>query len=92
MKNKSENDMLPEYDFKGKKGIRGKYHQAYSQGHTVRIREDDGTVTVHYFTLEEGAVMLDPDVREFFPTSESVNNTLRSLIAIIPKAHEKIAT
>ena len=89
MKNKTkqpqaENEMLPEYDFTGKKGTRGKYHQAYRQGHTVRIHEADGTVSVHYFTLEDGAVMLEPDVREYFSTSKSVNETLRSLIAMIP--------
>jgi len=30
-------------------------------------------------------VMLEPDVREYFPTSESVNKALRSLIEIMPK-------
>jgi len=29
--------------------------------------------------------MLEPDVRECFPTSESVNETLRFLIAISPR-------
>lgn len=85
MKNKdseTEDDMLPEYDFAGKKGVRGKYHQAYRQGHTVRIHEEDGTVNVHYFTLDDGAVLLEPDVREYFQTSESVNEMLRSLIAL----------
>ncbi len=90
----AENEMLPEYDFTGKKGTRGKYHQAYRQGHTVRIHEADGTVSVHFFTLEDGAVMLEPDVREYFPTSESVNETLRSLIAIVPAKNlaEKVAS
>jgi hypothetical protein len=80
----SEPDMLPEYDFSDIKGVRGKYYQAYQQGHTVRIYQDDGTVTVQYFTLEDGAIMLEPDVREYFPDSESVNKALRSLIALIP--------
>ena len=90
----AENEMLSEYDFAGKKGIRGKYHQAYRKGHTVRIQEADGTVSVHYFTLEDGAVMLEPDVREYFPTSESVNETLRSLISIVPakKATDEMAS
>jgi len=79
-----ENEMLPEYDFTGKKGTRGKYHQAYRKGHSLRVYEEDGAVSVHYFTLEDGAVMLEPDVREYFPTSESVNETLRTLIAIAP--------
>ena len=79
-----QDEMLPEYDFTGKKGVRGKYHQAYQQGHTVKIKEANGTVSVHYFTLKDGAVMLEPDVREYFPTSESVNSTLRALIALAP--------
>ena len=82
-------EMLPEYDFRGKKGVRGKYYDAYRRGHTVRIRQDDGTVTEQHFTLEEGAVMLEPDVREYFPTSESVNQALRSLITLIPRSRRR---
>ncbi len=84
--------MLPEYDFTGKKGVRGKYYQAYRQGHTVIIGEDDGTVSVRYFTLEEGAVMLEPDVHEYFPDSEAVNTALRSLIALAPAKPAKRRT
>jgi hypothetical protein len=82
-------DMLPEYDLRGKKGVRGKYYEAYQQGHTVRVFQDDGSATVEYFTLEEGAVMLEPDVREYFPNSESVNKALRSLIALKPSKPAK---
>jgi hypothetical protein len=84
-KNKTDSDMLPEYDFSGKKGVRGKYAQAYQQGHTVRVRQEDGTVVTQYFTLEDGAVLLTPDVREYFPDSESVNRALRGLISLIPQ-------
>ncbi len=79
-----EDDMPPEYDFAGRKGTRGKYYRAYRQGHAVRIKEADGTVSVQYFTLQDGAVVLEPDVRAYFPDSESVNKALRSLIALIP--------
>jgi hypothetical protein len=82
-------EMLPEYDFSGKKGERGKYYQAYRRGHTVKVYHEDGTVSVQYFTLQEGAVMLEPDVRDYFPTSESVNQALRSLITLIPKSRRK---
>ena len=71
--------MLPEYDLGGKKRVRGKYYHAYQQGHTVRIHQKDGSITTQYFTLEEGAILLDPDVREYFPDSESVNQALRGL-------------
>ena len=84
-------DILPEYDFTGKKGVRGKYYQAYRQGHTVKIHEEDGTVTVHYFTLEDGAVLLESDVRKYFSDSESVNNALRGLIALAPQKSSKAA-
>ena len=70
--------MQPEYDFS--KGVRGKHHKAYRQGHSVKIEKQDGTSEVHYFTSEEGAVMLDPDVKQHFPDSESVNKALRALI------------
>ena len=76
--------MKREYDVRGKKGVRGKYYRAYRQGHTVRITHQDGTVTEQHFTLQDGAVMLEPDVRRYFPDSESVNAALRSLIALIP--------
>lgn len=90
LKNKDE-EMKEEYDFSGKKGVRGKYYKAYREGHTVKINKEDGTIEELNFTLEDGAVMLDADVREYFPDSESVNETLRSLIALIPdKAENKI--
>ena len=78
MKNKDE--MLAEYDFTEKKGIRGKYYEAYRKGHTVRIQNEDGTINIQHFTLQDGAVMLDADVQKVFPDSESVNKALRSLI------------
>ena len=76
-------DMLPEYDLSG--GVRGKHHVAYREGHTVKVHKADGTVDVRYFTLEDGAVMLEPDVREYFPDSEAVNKTLRTLISLVPE-------
>jgi len=79
-----ETDMLPEYDLSDKEGVRGKYSRAYQQGHTVRIHQEDGSITTQYFTLEDGAVMLAPDVREYFPDSESVNQVLRGLIKLVP--------
>jgi hypothetical protein len=87
MKIEETDDMLPEYDFEGKQGERGKYYQAYQKGHNVKIHKDDGTVETHYFTLEDGAVMLEPDVSAYFPDSEAANRALRGLIALIPKAY-----
>ena len=78
--------MKSEYDFSSMKGaVRGKYYKAYRAGHKVVVHQADGTTSVQYFKLAEGAVMLEPNVRKYFPSSESVNKALRSLIAIIPK-------
>lgn len=83
---KSQDDMLPEYDFaKMTGGVRGKYVEAFREGHSVRVFQEDGSVEVHYFTLEDGAVMLEPAVRAYFPDSEAVNKALRGLIALLPE-------
>lgn len=79
-----DDDMLPEYDLSNSQGERGKYYGALQQGYTVRIHEDDGTTTVYNYQLEKGAVLIDPDVREYFPDAKAVNSALRSLIALIP--------
>jgi hypothetical protein len=42
-----EEDLLPEYDFS--KGVRGKHHQAYRQGHSVTISHQDVTATTQEF-------------------------------------------
>ncbi len=81
-----DDKLPPEYDLKNLKGgVRGKYYQAYRAGHTVKIHRPHGTMEVQYFALEDGAVMLDPDVREYFPDSEAVNKALRCLIPLVPK-------
>ena len=66
--------------------MRGKHYQAYRQGHTVKIHQTDGNVVIQHFSLEEGAVFLEPDVREYFPDAEAVNKALRGLIALFPRA------
>jgi hypothetical protein len=84
--NKSQtDDMLPEYNLEGKKGVRGKYAKAMQKGYSVRVLNEDGTVTVRDFVPKENMVFLDPDVRAYFPDSESVNRALRSLISLIPE-------
>ena len=77
-------DMRREYDFRG--GVRGRHYRGYRAGHTVRIHKADGTVSVQHFTPAEGAVMLEPDVRKYFPDSDAVNKALRALITLRPGA------
>ena len=72
--NKSpSDDMLPEYDLEGKKGVRGKYAKSLQNGYSVRVLNEDGTVTVQDLVPKENTVLLDPDVKAYFPDSESVN-------------------
>ena len=75
-------EMRSEYDFSG--GTRGKHARDYQRGHTVKINKTDGSAVVQHFKLEEGAVVLAPDVREYFSDSDSVNKALRTLIDLIP--------
>ena len=75
------NEMLEEYDFTGKKGIRGKYAKAYKSGHSVKVYDEDKLVRDEYFAA------IDPDVRAYFPDSKSINKALKKLIALIPEKH-----
>jgi len=78
-------EMRPEYDFSAMKGgVRGKYYKAYRKGHKVVVHKEDGKDSVRYFKPEKGAVVLEPDVRKYFPTSDAVNKALRLLIELIP--------
>jgi hypothetical protein len=88
-KAKNQEEMLPEYDFSG--GTRGKHARQYQSGHSVKVRKVDGTTSVQHFKLEDGAVVLAPDVREYFSDSDSVNQALRALIDLIPKKRRRAA-
>ncbi len=79
--------MRAEYAFKG--GVRGKHHQAMQAGYTITIHKADGRRVIKEVRPKEGAVILEPDVRQYFPDSESVNATLRSLIQLMPKKLRK---
>ena len=81
--------MRAEYDFTG--GVRGKHYRAMQGGYTITIHKADGTTLVKEVTPAKGVVILEPDVRKYFPDSDSVNVTLRSLIRLIP-AQRKTAT
>lgn len=80
-KKKKGDTMRAEYDFS--KAERGKFYRPLDKGYTVHVKQSDGTETVRNYTLAEGAVLLEPDVREYFPDSQSVNEALRSLIHLM---------
>ena len=67
------------------KAARGKHAQAMQAGYTVTIHKEDGSTFVQTFAPQENAVLLEPDVREYFPDSQSVNEALRSLIGLMEK-------
>ena len=75
--------MPTEYDFKG--GVRGKHYKAMQGGYT--IHKADGTTVVKEVMPKEGAVVLEPDIRAYFPDSKSVNRAFRCLIPLLPKKH-----
>lgn len=79
----SDDSMEPEYDFSS--GVRGKHYQAFRGSYIVRVRKGDGTVEERESALPEGVVVLDPDVRAYFPDSEAVNRALRGLIELLPR-------
>lgn len=89
-----DDDMLPEYDLRGKHLERGRYADLLKNGYSVAIINEDGTETVTHYPPpppRPNLVVLEPDVEAYFPDSESVNRALRSLIALIPKRKAKRA-
>lgn len=75
--------MRTKYDFSG--GVRGKHYKALQAGYTITIHKADGTTFVRDVMPKEGAVILAPDIRAYFPDSESVNRTLRCLLPLLPQ-------
>jgi len=84
---REDDTMRAEYDFTG--GVRGKHYHAMQGGYTITIYKADGTTLVKEVKPVKGAVILEPDVRKYFPDSDSVNATLRSLIRLIPTQQKK---
>jgi len=80
-----DNNMRAEYDFTG--GMHGKHYRAMQAGYTITVHKADGTTVVKDVMPKEGAVILEPDIRTYFPDSESVNRALRCLIPLLPKKY-----
>lgn len=75
---KVDDEMLPEYDFSGKKSVRGKYSKAFKDGYSVRVFDGDKLVSDRFFAA------IDSDVREYFSDSREVNKALRTIISLFP--------
>jgi hypothetical protein len=70
-------EMPDDVDFS--QGTRGVHLRDPSKPYIVEIVLEDGTVEVHHYPARD-AVILDSDLRRHFPTDESVNEALRSLL------------
>jgi hypothetical protein len=79
---KAQNGMRAEYDFSS--GVRGKHYRSRALGYILRIHKPDGTTEVREID-REGSVVLEPDVRKYFPNSKAVNRALRTLIELLPQ-------
>ncbi len=73
--------MKEEYDFRGKKGVRGKYYKSMQEGHKTIIHKSDGSKVVR----TTRPIILEPDIQEYFPDSRSVNKALRELVELLPE-------
>ncbi|MGH7596048.1 MAG: hypothetical protein ACREOI_06825 [bacterium] len=82
-----DDDMRPEYDFSG--AMRGKFYKPLHKGYSVTIHKEDGSTVVEHYKLIDGAIMLQPDVRAYFPDSDAVNKALRSLINLMSQLPAK---
>lgn len=78
---KEKKEMRAEYDFS--KGVRGKHFEKVKNGYKTIINNEDGSTVIK----ESHPIYLDEDVKKFFPNSDSVNQALRGLIALIPEKH-----
>lgn len=81
---KEEKRMRTEYDFTG--GVRGKHHKVMQEGYSLAVHQEDGTVeTREIAPTRDAVIVLEPDLRPYFPDSESVNRALRCLVPLLPK-------
>lgn len=92
-KSEMNDELRPEYDLRRllKNSVRGKHYKALQKGYTIKIHKSDGTTVVRHVKPAASAVVLAPDVLEYFPGSEAVNKALRSLIVLIPRKHKTAA-
>jgi hypothetical protein len=78
----TDETMRAEYDFT--RGVRGRYaKELKDQGYTIRVDDADGSYTERIVPGGK-VVVLEPDVWEYFPDSETVNKALRAIISILP--------
>jgi hypothetical protein len=78
-------DMRPEYDFSTMQALPcGTHYKDLSKGYTSIVHHPEGSKGITHYRPLEGCVVLDRDVREYFPDADAVNTALRGLIALVP--------
>jgi hypothetical protein len=81
---KTGKEMRSEYDFTG--GVRGKHHKMMQEGYSVSVHKENGEIeTQDFMPRKDDTIILEPDLRPYFPDSESVNQALRCLVPLLPK-------
>jgi hypothetical protein len=83
MKTAINSDEIKPVDFSD--GVRGKHHAACKKGYTVKVHGEAGTTVIHKFLPERGAIVLDEDLRRYFPDAKTANAALRGLINLLPQ-------
>ncbi len=81
---KAEKKIRSEYDFTG--GVRGKHHKMMQEGYSVFVHKENGEIeTQDFMPRKDDTIILESDLRPYFPNSESVNRALRCLVPLLPK-------
>jgi len=88
MKKAINTDDIKPVDFSS--GIRGKHFASSNKGYSVKVHREDGTTVIHKFVPEKGAIVLDEDVRNYFPDATTVNSALRGLIKLVPQSRKRV--
>jgi hypothetical protein len=83
MKKTVNTDDIKPVDFTG--GVRGKHHKTCKKGYTIKVHNEEGTTVIHKFVPEKGAIVLDEDVKSYFPDAKAANAALRGLINLMPQ-------
>jgi len=68
----TDDEMLPEYAFTSQQGERGKYYQAYRQGHTVQIHKENGRVENYFENTWDSFFLSKEQVTEDFLSERPV--------------------
>lgn len=90
MKKAINTDDIEPVDFS--RGVRGKHLEVGKKGYTVKVHRENGTTVIHKFVPEKGAIILDDDVRNYFPDANAVNYALRGLIKLMPLSRKRART